>query len=304
MFTSFREIFKKQNIIFAINMIAVFLAINIFTFRETVSGHWSYGGELSAYKEIFGDIIFLRPVTILIYGYLRSFNILVLSLPFILYYLFKSNKELFYIFITTIIIHLPFAIPEARYGGYQMTAYPIISIALAYFLTRKIKSAKLIITIILIFSLLNIYIVYTERTFYRNLKETYVKLSNDLEDHSILIVYQALKPIRNVYAANLEVLALQSDYQNMLAEKRYTDFVPTDLGEILDENDTIYLLESGVVMPDDNLKLLFKKFTKDQGAKVKGFALEKILVINPRLDVEKLEGYPLDVYRLTKLRDE
>ena len=89
-----------------------------------------------------------------------------------------------------------------------------------------------------------------------------------------------------------------------MAEKRYTGFVPTDLSEILNENDTIYLLESGVVMPDDNLKLLFKKFTKDQGAKVKGFALEKILVINPKLDVEKLEGYPLDVYRLTKLRDE
>ena len=133
-------------------MIAVFLAINIFTYRETVSGNWSYGGELSSYKEIFGEINFLRPVAILIYGYLRSFNIIVFVLPFILYYLFKSNKELFYIFIITILIHLPVAIPEARYGGYQMTAYPIISIASAYFLTEYIKISKWIITIILIFS--------------------------------------------------------------------------------------------------------------------------------------------------------
>ena len=53
-------------------------------------------------------------------------------------------------------------------------------------------------------------------------------------------------------------------------------------------------------MPDDNLKILFKSFTKNQGAKVKGFALEKILATNPSFQSEKLEEYPLDVYRFTK----
>ena len=201
----------------------------------------------------------------------------------------------------TVLIHLPFAIPEARYGGYQMTAYPIISIASAHFLTSKIKSAKLIITIILIFSFLNVYIVYTERTFYRELKETYVQLNDDLKDNSVLIVYQAVKPIKNIYSPNLQIYNIFSDYQNELA--KITGYVPVDLTEIINKNDTLYILESGVVMPDDHLKLLFRQFTKDQGAKVKGFALEKILVINPDLVVEKLEGYALDVYRLTKLKD-
>ena len=53
-------------------------------------------------------------------------------------------------------------------------------------------------------------------------------------------------------------------------------------------------------MPDDNLKLLFNNFTKNQGAKVKGFALEKILAENPSFQPERLKEYPLDVYRLTK----
>lgn len=302
LFTSFKELLKKQNITFALSTIVLFLLVNIFTYSETVSGNWSYGGELSAYKEIFGEINFLRPVAILIYGYLRSFNIIILLLPFTFYFLLKSNRELFYLSLITLFIHLPFAIPEARYGGYQMTAYPVISIASAYFLMNTLRSPKWIIAILLIFSSLNFYIVLTERTFYRDLKETYVKLNNDLEDNSVLIVYQAVKPIRNIYAANLQIFNLLSDYQAMLAEKRYSNFMPTDLNKIFIENDTVYLLESGVVMPDDNLKLLFKGFTKNQGAKVKGFALEKILAINPTLDVEKLEGYPLDVYKLTSLR--
>ena len=53
-------------------------------------------------------------------------------------------------------------------------------------------------------------------------------------------------------------------------------------------------------MPDDYLKLLVSKFTKNQGAKVKGFALERLLEINPTMQPEILEEYPLDVYKLTK----
>lgn len=300
LFTSPKEFFKKQNIIFAVSIILVFFSVNLFTFQETVSGNWSYGGELSAYVETFGEINFLRPAAILVYGYLRSFNILILLIPFTLYYLFKNNRELFYISIITLFIHLPFAIPEARYGGYQMTAYPVIAVASAFFLTSIIRSPKWIISIILIFSSLNLYIVYSERAFNRDLKDTYVKLSNNLEDNSVLIVYQAVKPIRNIYASNLQVLDVLSDYQNKLAEKRYSDFVPADLNEIFTKNDTVYLLESGVSMPDDYLKLIVSQFTKKQGAKVKGFALDKILSINSAVKVEKLNGYTLDVYKITK----
>ena len=299
LFTSIKDLFKKQNIIFTLSLIAMFLSVNLFTYRETVSGSWSYGNELIAYKEIFGEINFLRPAAILVYGYLRSFNILILLIPFTLYYLFKNNRELFYISIITLLIHLPFAIPEARYGGYQMTAYPVIAVASAFFLTRIIKSPGSIITIVLIFSSLNFYIVYSEREFNRNLKDTYIKLSNELEYNSVLIIYQAVKPVRNIYAPNLRVLGLHSDYQSKLAEKRYTDYVTPDLNEIFTINDTVYLLESGVSMPDDNLKLLFSKFTTGQGAKVKGFALNKILAVNPLVRVERLNGYPLDIYKLT-----
>ena len=303
LFNSFKELFKKQNIFFAIGAIVVFLAINIFTYRETVSGNWSYGGEVSAYKEIFSEINFLRPAAILVYGYLRSFNILVLLLPFTLYYLFNHNRQLFYISLFTFFIHLPFAIPEARYGGYQMTAYPVIAVASAFLLKNILKNNKWIIAVLLIFSSLNIYIVYSEREFNRDLRDTYIKLSNELDDNSVLIIYQAVKPVRNIYAPNLRVLDLHSEYQSQLAEKRYKDYVTPDLNKIFTHNDTVYLLESGVSMPDDNLKLLFSKFTKDQGAKVKGFALNKILSVNPSVRVERLNGYPLDVYKLTTTKN-
>jgi hypothetical protein len=82
-----------------------------------------------------------------------------------------------------------------------------------------------------------------------------------------------------------------------------TKFVPTDLNEIFNKNDTLYLLESGTGMPDDHLKLLVSQFSKNQGAKVKGFALDKVLEINPSLQIEKLKAYPLDVYKLTKRND-
>jgi len=155
----------------------------------------------------------------------------------------------------------------------------------------------------MVYAVINIYIVASERTFFRDLKETYVKLSNKLENNSVLIIYQANKPIENLYAPNLQVYGLLSDYQNEM-EKNTPGFVPTDLKEIINKNDTVYLLESGVSMPDDYLKLLVSQFTKNQGAKVKGFALEKVLAINSTLQIEKLEDYPLDVYKLTKIKKE
>ena len=96
---------------------------------------------------------------------------------------------------------------------------------------------------------------------------------------------------------------LKSDYQTKV-EENVPEFVPTDLPGILNNNDIVYLLESGVSMPDDNLKLMVSQFTKNQGAKVKGFALDKILKTNSSFHAVKLNGYPLDVYKLTKSKNE
>lgn len=300
LFTSFKELFKKQNIIFALIAIFIFLFINLFTYRETVSGTWSYGGELIRYKQIIGEINFLRPAAILLYGYIRSFNLIIFFLPFILYYLFRFNKELFYLLIFIILIHIPVAIPEARYGGYQMTAYPILAISAGYFFNNLLTKRKYFVYFaILLFVFINIFIVSSERSFFIDLKDTYVQLGNNLKNKSVLIVYQASKPIKNIYASNLRVYDIKSDYLNKLAENS-PGFVPTDFSQVFNDHDTIYLLESGQSMPDDNLKLLFNNFTKNQGAKVKGFALEKILKENPLFQPERLEEYPLDVYRLTR----
>lgn len=298
-FTSFKEILRKNNLVFGLSLTAVYLSVIILTYQETVSGHWSYGSQVDLYKEIFGEINFLRPLSIYVYGYLRSFNVIVLILPFILYGTFKLNRELFYILIITLIIHLPAAIPEARYGGYQITAYPVLAIATAYYFNTLLKTRKNIVYLILtIFMITNFYIVYSERSFFRDLKETYVSLNQNLEPNSVLIIYQAIKPVREVYAPDLRVYDVLSDYQNKLAEN-YPGFVRTDLPSLLEDNETVYLLESGVSMPDDNLKLLVSGFTKKQGAKVKGFALDKLYEINSSITAEKLDGYPLDVFKIT-----
>ena len=300
LFTSIKEVFTKRNLIFAFSLIAVYLSINVFTYQETVSGHWSYGGEVNRYKQIFGEINFLRPVAIFVYGYLRSFNILILIIPFAFYFLYNHNRELFYIIFITFLIHLPVAIPEARYGGYQMTAYPVIAVCAGYFLYNLFNKRKYTVLIILFFYIvINVFLVFSERTFSRDLKETYVQLNNNLDSNSVLIVYQAIKPIKKIYAPNLQIHGLLSDYQNEM-EKHNPRFTATDLNTILNNNETIYLLESGVSMPDDYLKLMVSQFTKNQGAKVKGFALDKVLSINPSLKTEKLEEYSLDVYKLTK----
>jgi len=300
LFTSPKQLFKKSNIIFALSITAIFAAVNLFTYQETVSGNWSYGNEIDYYKDIFSKINFLRPISIYVYGYLRSFNVLIFILPFLMYYLFRADKKLFYILVITMIIHLPVALPEARYGGYQMTAYPVAAVAAGYYLYHLFnKRRNIVIVLIAFYTVLNIFIVFTERSFYRDLKETYVKLNTDLDSNSVLIVYQASKPIKNVYAPNLRVYDVLSDYQNEM-EKNNPGYVPADLNQILSENKSVYVLESGVSLPDDYLKLMVSNFTKNQGAKVKGFALDKVLSVDPTLKAEKLNDYPLDVYKLTK----
>jgi len=300
-FTSIKEIFNKHNVLFLLFALTIFVAVNIFTYQETISGHWSYGNELEYYKKIINKIKLLRHIAIFIYGYLRSFNIIIFNLPLILIYLFRMNKKFFYILIITFFIHLLFAIPipEGRYGGYQMTAYPILSISSGYFLSNLFKKRKNIAILIIIFYLMvNIFIFLSERSYFQSLKETYIQMNNNLKKKSVLIVYQAVKPIKRVYGPNLQIYNILSDYQNELA--KLDGYVPIDLEEVVNKNDTIYVLESGVSMPDEYLKVFFSQFTKNQGAKVKGFALEKILTIDPSLKKEKLRDYPIDVYKLTR----
>ena len=175
--------------------IAIYFLINIFTFRETTTGNWSYGGEIIYYKEILGDINFIRIAAIYVYGYLRSFNILIFILPFVLYYLYKHNKELFYIFIVIVLIHIPVAIPEARYGGYQMTVYPIIAISAGLFINNLlIKHRYIVLSLILFYICVNIYIVSTERAFHRDLKDTYVQLSHNLKITLFLLLTRQSDP--------------------------------------------------------------------------------------------------------------
>lgn len=304
LFTSIKEILRKGNFVFGFSTILVYFIVNLFTFHETVSGQWSYGGEITYYSTIWADINFLRIAAIYFYGYLRSFNILIIFLPFVFYYLYKLNNEILYILITILFIHLPVAIPEGRYGGYQMTAYPVIAVSFGYFLIDLFKKRKHIaLFIIVLYAVINIFFVFSERTFFRDLKETYVQLNTKLENNSSLVVYQAMRPIKNIYAPKLQVYSLLSDYQTEV-EKNIPEYKPIDLNEIFSKNDVVYLLESGQSMPDDNLKLLFSKFTNSQGAKVKGFALKKILSLKLPLQIEKLKKYSLDVYKITKNKNE
>jgi hypothetical protein len=53
-------------------------------------------------------------------------------------------------------------------------------------------------------------------------------------------------------------------------------------------------------MPDDNLKLLVSGFVKNQGAKLKGFGLEKSRAMYPDAEFMLLSGYSLPVYKLTQ----
>jgi hypothetical protein len=299
LFTSLKDLFRKHNLIFATGIIVVYAGINIFTYKETMTGHWSYGWEITYYSGIWNEINQLRLAAIYVYGYLRSFNILLFISPFILVYLYKSNKELFFILIFTTLIHVPLAIPEARYGGYQMTVYPLIALSAGHYLNKLLGNHRYTtLTLILLYTGINFFFVLSERAFSRDLKDTYLQLSSKLGNNSVLLVYQAKKPIKKIYASNLRVYGLLSDYQNRM-EINNTGYVPTDLNKILSENEVVYLLESGVSMPDDQLKLLFSTFTREQGAKVKGFALEKVLAVKPSLNIVEERNYPLEVYKLT-----
>jgi len=53
-------------------------------------------------------------------------------------------------------------------------------------------------------------------------------------------------------------------------------------------------------MPDDYVKLLFKKFVKGQGAKVKGFGKEKLACCVDTSALVLLPKYPIEMYKIKK----
>ena len=300
LFTKMRDCFYRNHILLILGIILIYFGVNIFTYEQTLSGNWSYGQIFYGYLELVKEINLLRQLSIFIYGYLRSFNVLLFFIPSALLYSYQNNRKLFWIFLITLIFHLPAAIPEARYGGYQMTFYPLISILLSYYLINLFKKKRRFVhVIIFVFIALNIFVVANERAFFIDLKKTYCELNKDLKPGSVLFVYRATNPIKNVYAPNLNAINLLSDYQERLAEYE-TGYEKPSINSIISENEELYLLESGVSWPDDYIKLVFSKFTKSQGAKVKGFGLEKLNEYIKDFQIIKQNNYKLDVYKITK----
>jgi hypothetical protein len=300
-YNNWETIFSKKNLWFVAGFLALYLSISYFTFSETINGEWSYSLVFNAYKKIFIKINYLKVASIWFYGYLRSF---ILIIPLIFYGLilcFRKEKKLFYIIFLLIIFHLPVAIPEARYGGYQLTLYPFIALLAAFGVKDLFEKTKMgALGLLGLFLLLNFYIVTTERHFNRSLRDTYTMLQKDtsVADSSVLFVYQAIKPIRTVYAPRLKTTSMMTDKQEVMAEN--FGYRKPMFAEIFDQNENIYLLESGVSMPDDHLKLLFGRFVKGQGSKVKGFGREKLLPYVGTAKFTRLKGYPLDVYKIEK----
>lgn len=297
LFVDTKKIFIKQNFIFLAGLFVMYFVVNIFTFKETVSGHWSYGIVFDFYQKVILELNYFRIASIWVYGYLRSFNLLVFAIPFSLIYSYKHFPRLFVIFLLTLILHLPVAVPEARYGGYQMTVYPIVALVLANSIVQNFESfKKTFIAFLTLYLLINLNILFIERSFHRTLRDTYVKMNQDLPTGSVLFTYHASKPIMTVYATRLKAFTLLSDYQEANAT-HLQGYIKPNLSQLMKQNNT-YLLESGMSYPDDYIKNFFASFVSDQGAKQKGFGLFKLSTIESNIKFERIPGYELDVYKV------
>jgi hypothetical protein len=302
LFNTSKTILTRRNLLFTAGFLFLYLLVSIFTFKETVTGEWSYKSVFDYYKETVFKTNYSRVAAMWAYGYLRSFLIII---PFLILGLIKCytvNRKLFYIILTIGLLHLPLALPEARYGAYQFTMYPFVAIIAAYALNSVFNFSKMsALTIIALFLALNLYIVLTERGFNRDLRETYVRMQEDktIPDGSILFVYQAAKPIQEIYAPKFVPVNIMTGYQEDMAQN-LPGYRKADLKEVIAANENLYLLESGTSMPDDNLKLLFSGFIKGHGVKVKGFGKEKLDPFVPGGSFERLDGYPIDLYKINK----
>lgn len=292
---------KLKSSLFAFAGFAVlYLLVAFFTIKETLYGEWSYRLIYDYHMKSLASLKPLRVFSILAYGYLRSFHFII---PFIIasfFFTFKNNRRLFYFLLAAVLVHIPAAIAESRYGAYQMTLYPFLTLQIAdmvrYFSDRN---KKLFYAAGLLFVLMNLYIVSEERGFHRNLAETYVQFQNDraVPDSTTVLMYQASKPFNVVYAPRLKAVPMFTAYQEKQTENLEKFELP-DYGKMAKKEDVMYMLESGTSMPDDRLKLLLSSFVKQQGAKLRGFGLEKVKVMYPDSRIEPVEGYGFPVYRI------
>jgi hypothetical protein len=292
----------KNTILFFTGFATVLLMVNSFTFYETIEGEWSYALVYNFYEKVLAELNYLRVCSVWLYGYLRSFLFL---LPILLYgccIVWKRERKFFFLFLLMVLIHLPVAIPENRYGGYQLTLYPFVAIVTSFGLMKIYRNKRIIATsILLLFLLTNFFIVYSERKFNRDLRDAYVMMQTDpaIPDASIIFVYQATKPIKTIYAPRLEPVSLFTSYQEGLTNHLENYKIPK-YKELIENSNNLYLLESGTSMPDDHIKKLFSGFVKGQGAKLKGFGKEKIRNLLDEARFVPLERYPLPLYRIVK----
>jgi len=297
-----RQLFRKQNITFLVGFFLLYIIISYFTFSETMKGEWSYKVVYDYYYVMLSKLNYLRIIAIWIYGYLRSFLVVIPFIVLGLYYCYQNDRKLFSVSIIIIILHLPVAIPEARYGGYQLAVYPFIAMLAAIGIEKFYKiTCNQATAVLLIYMACNCFIVYSERQFNHDLRDTYVMLQNspDIPSGAILFTYQASKPIEQIYAPKIKAITLLTTYQENNAVN-LPGYSKPSIKNLLQENEDAYLLESGMSMPDDYVKLLFKKFVKGQGAKVKGFGKEKLACCVDTSALVLLPKYPIEMYKIKK----
>jgi hypothetical protein len=284
----------------AAGFVVIYGFVSFFTFEETLQGEWSYNLVFTYYQKSILSIKPLRVAAIWAYGYLRSFHILIPLLLWSLWRSFGTNRSWFFITVLGVLVHLPAAIPEIRYGAYQMTFYPILALHIAgLYAESTSKTIQWLNWAVLLFVLVNIYIIFEERHFQHQLADTYEQMQSDktIADSSTVLMYQATKPLNTIYAPRLNGVAIFSAYQEKLTENLERFELP-DYARIGSQQQYVYLIESGTSMPDDRLKKIASTFVKNQGAKLKGFGLEKVKSMYPNSTLELLPEFALPVYRI------
>jgi|GEM_PF-3478418 len=300
LFNSNKTLFKKKNLIFIVGFVLTYLVAAYFTFESTISGSWSYSQVLYYYIDIIKNLDFLRIFAVWVYGYLRSFHILIfIAIPAIIY-VYKYDKRLFWLFLFLLVFHLPAAIPEARYGAYQMTVYPLLSYVFSQYLVFLFnKKIKWIYIILPIFLGLNLFLVITERNYNKKIKKTYALLNQnpEIKDGTIIFTYKAVNPIRKLYAPRLNPISLQAEAQEKtLLSTPLSGYKLPEYKDIFTTDEDVYLIESGTMIPDDYLKEKLASFINPKSIKLKNFGLNKL---NPYLhsrEVILLNDYPVRVY--------
>jgi len=121
----------------------------------------------------------------------------------------------------------------------------------------------------------------------------------NIKNDAIVFTYKAGKPIRKIYAPKINPVILLTDYQNYLLEGM-PGIVNKDFKTLIEKTSEFYIIESGNLMPDDDIKSFFSGFVEEQGAKSKGFGLKKIQTYTLDRNIIKLQEYPLDVYKIVK----